>query len=203
MKIVMLPLTLLSALALTACGGGSSSSSTPPPATPSKLAAYPGTWVGSCTDHEVETLTVVATATDTITVAPKSEYYSLSNCTGAVVATLTRSAVYVMVHESTVDASVVFSSGAGGVTSKVNLVTLTSPAVTLSVTGTGAVHTTRNGRPQWCMDFADSTVTCVDDEGVQPAGRRTEFPLHIGGNKWYFLNANGAVYDIFDTYTKR
>ncbi len=203
MKIVTLPLALLSAFTLSACGGGSSSSDTPPPATQSKLAAYVGTWVLQCLEHGVQTLTVVAsTAPDTVTVMPRTEYFSESNCTGTVVATVTRTEESFK-YERTIEAGVAFYPGANPVVSKVDLVTLSRSAQTVSVTGPGTVHTTRNGRAQWCMDFTDGFSKCINDDGVLPAAQRAEFPMHLNANQWSWMNVTSTGYEYTKPYTKR
>ena len=203
MKIVTLPLALLSAFALTACGGGSSSSDIAPPATPSKLAAYAGTWVLQCLDHGVQTLTVVAsTSPDTVSVMPRTEYFSQSNCTGTVVATVTRT-TEAFKYERTIDARVVFNPGESAVMSKVDLVTLSRPETTVSVTGPGAVHTTRNGRAQWCMDFTDGVSKCINDDGLLPAAQRAEFPMHLNANQWSWMNVTSTAYEYTIPYTRR
>jgi hypothetical protein len=208
MKITSTTIALVSASILTACGGGGSSSpsSTTQPVVASKLAAYAGVWATPCDGHELTTLTVseAAGAKDTLTVVPKTEYFTLEGCTGPVVGTETQSGNYTIAYTGVADAGVVFSAGAGTVTTKIDLVTLSAPALRVSIIGSGVVHSINsNGQAQWCMDFGNGNTACVNDYGLEPAIPATNTALHINGNKMYTLSASGSIYGVDESFTKR
>lgn len=211
MKNTTFTVPLFCAIVLAACGGGGSSSSpttnpiTQQPVIASKLAAYAGSWVAACDGHELTSLTVNETsgATDTITIIPKTEYFLESGCSGTVVATETQSANYTMAYKGTADAGVVFSQGASSITTKIELVTLSAPALSVSITGSGVVHTINNGQAQWCMSFAGGNSSCVMDEGLEPAVPQTDVAMHVSGNKLYLLTPNGNIYAADEVYTRR
>jgi hypothetical protein len=202
-KTTSLSLALLSASILAACGGGGSPSS-PPPVVASKMAAYAGVWSAPCAGHELVTLTVTeSSAKDTITVASKSEYFMQSGCTGAIVGTETQSANYTVAHTGVADAGVVFTQGGASVPTKIDLVTLSAPALRVSIVGTGVSHGVENGQTLWCMAYENGNRECVVDQGLEAATPPTSTAMHVGGNKLYVLTASGTSYLAGTAFTKR
>ena len=216
MNTKLLSLIALTSLLAAGCGGGGSSSNssplptTPPPApaptpTPSKLAAYLGTWEAACDGHELAIITVTETpnVSDSIDVAIKSEYFMNKGCTGAIVGTETLSAKFNAVHNGIADAGVVFTRGTPSVTTRIDLITVRSPAYTMSIEGSGVVRTIKDGRAQWCMTFAAGSSMCVYDNGTVAAEGPTSAGMYASGNKMYTLTPNGSLYAADEVYTKR
>jgi hypothetical protein len=182
-------------------GGGGGSTAAPPAATTSPLDAYAGTWASACADHAVATLVIARPAgtADAITVGNKTDYYANADCTGAIVGTVTQSADATATYTGTVDATIAPTPGAAAISVKVDKLTASLPAHTLSVTGSGVTHTTG----QWCIAYANGTSTCIRDEGTYPAQNGVAGGLALQGNTLYDLTANGSAWVVDGVFTKK
>lgn len=199
------------ALMVSACGGGGGDGGNPnspvataPAAPAAQLAGYLGTWAADCDGREqdVATITRPAGSTDSIAIAFKTEYYAGLNCTGNIVATWTQSADVTAVYDGAIDSSIVFAAGAAAVSAKVDKVKVTLPAHTQSVVGPNVIHTVKNGRAQWCIDFGGGNSTCIYDDGAQPAAS-TSGGLYLRGNELFELTPSGSVYVANERYVRK
>lgn len=192
---------------VSACGGGggdSSSPTAPVAAAPvNKLAAYVGTWVAGCDDHELMEATITSPAINTLKIAARSDYYAGANCTGAIVATETESGEITATYVETIDSSIVLSNGAVATPGKVDKITASRTASTRSITGTGVTRVIANGQPQWCINFGNGSQSCVRDEGTDPAQSGIAGGLYIQGNVFYELLPKGSLYEAYGRYTKK
>lgn len=194
---------------LLGCGGGggaaSPDASSPPPApVPQQLAAYIGTWSGTCNFHALDTATITRTpgTTDSIDIANKTDYFSGTDCTGTILATETESSVVTAKYVATVDSSIVFPPSTTGTPSKVDQITASRPPSNFVFTGS-AVHTVTNGQAQWCIDFGGGNSTCVQDDGTQPGMSGVAGGLYLQTNTMYVLRPNGSVYSVDSAFTKK
>jgi hypothetical protein len=201
-------------LALSACGGGGgdtqNSSATPPvsttPATPATpLAAYIGKWATSCAFHAIDTATITRApgASEAISIAYQTDYYSNADCTGAVLGTFTQGASATAVYGGTVDAPAVLTEGAAPVVVQVDKVTTTIPPHTWTVTGTGVVHRVVNGYAEWCIDYANGDGACIADAGENAAGTVNPMGLTMQGNVLYELRSNASLYLVNKAFQRQ
>lgn len=197
--------TLALPIFIVGCGGGNGSSATTPPTpAPQYLAAYIGTWAGTCQFHALDSATITRTpgTTDSINIANKTEYFSGTDCTGSVLATETESGVVTAKYVATVDSSIIFPPSTTGTASKVDQITASRPASNFIFTGS-AVHTVQNGQAVWCIDFGGGNSTCVQDNGTQPGMTGAAGGLFLQGNTMYVLDPNGNVYSVNQVFTKK
>jgi len=187
------------------CGGGGDSSPAAPvtSAPVNKLAAYVGTWVARCDDHELMEATITSPAINTLKIASRSDYYAGANCTGAIVATETESGEITATYVETIDSSIVLSNGAVATPGKVDKITASRTASTRSITGTGVTRVVANGQPQWCINFGNGSQSCVLDEGTDPAQSGIVGGLYIQSNVFYELLPKGSLYEAYGRYTKK
>lgn len=190
------------ALLLAACGGGGGEST--PPVTASKMAPYFGNWVGPCEGREKSYLTISETpgVKDGATYYATTGHYAEVGCTGLIVATETYTANFSAVYSGSTDASVVFTPGSAGVSTKIDKVTLSVPAYRHVLTGSGVTHPTVNGVPEWCVAYADGTSSCFIDE-LSPGYAGYMTSTYVSGNKLHVLIASGAGYNAEEVWTKR
>jgi len=183
--------TLLAALTLTACGGGSTSDT----AAPSKLASYVGNWKSDCDFDIVYSVNMRENTAvrDSVIYTYKKEHYRDESCAGAIIATETVNAEVTVIHTGTADASVVFTEGAPGVMTRIDLVTLSLPAYTVTVSGPHVTFSTLEGQPAWCVKFYPGEL-CRSYSPSGPAESDFTGGMHVSGNKMYMLGPNGATY---------
>jgi hypothetical protein len=207
---------VVAAAVLAGCGGGgpstdagSASASTPGVQPPQKLGAYFGTWSSDCANHAVDTATIVNGAwghpefqTDVINITIRTDYYNNANCTGNIIATVTPSTYATAMYVDSANAPVVLTPGAPPVTVKVDKVSATLSAHTVTVSGSAVTHTVMNGQAQWCIDYGGNS-TCLKDEGTYPAQGTSTGGLYLQGSTLYELELNGSVYTVDERFTKQ
>jgi len=200
-----LSIPLLS-MALTSCGGGGGGAGAPqtptPPPPPQQLSAYLGEWQTPCRFHNLDSVTITRVSADTISISPRSEYFVGENCTGALLATETYTAPFIIKHTGTTTADVVFHIGTNAVQSTVDKVNVSIAQYSSQFTGTGVVHTVRDGLPQWCIDYGNGESTCVLDQGIQPA-QASSGALFATGSEMYTLEPSGSLYVVDTKYTRK
>lgn len=195
-------LAIFSSLLLSACGGGGSSSDAPIVETPSKLAAYMGSWAGACQVNFIESFAVTATpgVQDGLTNTVTDNYYGQSGCAGPVVATGKYSTNFTIAYAGSANAGVVFTAGSTSVMTKIDLVQSAQPAYVYTVTGANVVHTTTSdGMDKWCMDNG----FCTGGQGTVAAGAPVNGALYFSGNTMYVLAPSGSDYKVTESYTKK
>jgi len=196
-------------LLLAACGGGGGSpgANTNPPAPPAgssaRLDAYVGTWASSCASHAIDTATIARTpgSTTSLTIAVTTNYYGNTTCTGDVIATQTWSAPATATYAGTVASNVVLTAGAAPQAATVDRVTAQLPQRSVTLTGAYVSHKIVDAQPNWCIEYAGSTV-CVPDR-LYPAESAPFDGLAVVGTDMVEVKANGANYDAVERFTKR
>lgn len=170
-----------------------------------KLAAYLGSWSAPCDWYSMDSIAVTALpdTADTAQIAIKTEYFATPTCEGPVVATMTMSAGLVAVHTGTASTSIVYSEGTAAVPATVDLMSITLPAHTTSVTGTAVTHTVINEEAQWCVDLGGGNSSCIQDMGLVPAQGPETGAMYVNGNKLYLLSPVGSIYYADETYTRK
>jgi len=194
------------AAALSGCGGGGDSGTrATAPAPTTQLAAYVGTWSTACSNHRTDSIAVgrPAGATDSVTVAYRTDYYLNADCTGPILATVTQSADATATFAGSVDASIVPTPGAAPITVRVDKVTASVPSYTLNVTGTGVVKSVVNGTTQWCVNFGNGGASCIEDKGTYAAQTNVAGGIAISGNTLYDLDANGSSWTVDEIFTRK
>lgn len=171
----------------------------------SKLAAYLGTWAGPCDMYSKDSVVITESpgSANTVFIKPVSEYYDTPTCDGPVIATLTLSADVVAVHTGTANTSAVFDEGGPIVPATVDLISVTMPGHTMSVTGPNVVHTVVDGDAQWCVDMSEGFTSCIMDPGFTPAQGPESGGLHVSGNTMYVMSLVGNIYMADETYTRK
>jgi hypothetical protein len=194
---------------ISACGGGGGdsggSASAAAPAPTTQLAAYIGNWASDCYDHAIDSAAISrpAGSSDSITISFKTDYYVNANCTGNIIGTETQSADATATYAGTVDSSIVFTQGAAAIPAKVDKVIASLPAHTVSITGTGVVHTVTNGQAQWCMDYGNGSSICINDEGTRPATSGVAGGLYLQAGVLYELTPSGSLYVVNERFNKK
>lgn len=200
-------LVCAAAALLSACGGGGGDSGNPNgpgfQAPSNRLAGYVGNWASACSNHEIENVTITSPASDTLTIATRTDYYAGANCSGAIVAVETEGGDITARYIDTVDAPIVFTQGTAATTGRVDRISASAPIRSRSITGTGVRRDVINGRQHWCIDFGGGSQTCVQDEGATPAQTGVAGGLHLQGTTMYELVLEGAVYTAYGRYQKR
>lgn len=196
-------------LLLAACGGGGGNAggAANPPAQPvnsaKRLDAYVGTWTSACASHAIDTAVVArAAGSDTaLTIGVTTNYYGNTTCTGDIIATQTWSAPVTATYGGTVSSGVVLAAGAAAQSASVDKVTAQLPQRTVTITGTYVSHKIVDAQPNWCIDYAGSTV-CVPDR-VYPAESAPFDGLAVVGSEMAWVKSNGTNYDAVERFTKR
>lgn len=170
-----------------------------------RLAAYLGTWMTPCEWHsrDIVTITESAGSETTAHIAPKTEYYATVNCEGPVIATESLSASIIAVHYGKVSSAIVFEEGTPSVPAVVDMISVSLPAYSMSVTGSAVTQTVNGGQAQWCIDYGDGSSTCVDDPGFTPAQGPENGGLYANGNKMYLLSPAGSIFYADAAYTRK
>lgn len=202
-------LALALPLLLAACGGGGGNAGgarNPSPDQPvnsaARLDAYAGTWTSTCASHAIDTAVVArASGADALTLAVTTNYYGNTACTGDVIATQTWSAPVTAAYGGTVASSVVPAAGAAAQSASVDKVTAQLPQRTVTLTGTYVSRKIVDAQPNWCIDYAGSTV-CVPDR-VYPAESAPFDGLTVIGGEMVLVKSNGTNYDAVERFTKR
>ena len=119
-------------LTLVACGGGGGSSPSP---TANRWLANEGTYIG-CNGHEKTTVTFSAVGTNQATTSYRKDVYDGDLCTGVVVGTYLAPLPLTITYQDSVVANVT-GIGASAQSVSVDRVVVSSPAMTVSLTGSG------------------------------------------------------------------
>lgn len=196
-------------LLLAACGGGggSAGSGTTPPAPPAgtsaRLDAYVGTWASGCASHAIDTAVIARTpgSTTSLTIAVTTNYYGNTTCTGDIIATQTWSAPATATYGGTVSSTIVLTAGAAPQAASVDKVTAQLPQRSVTLTGAYVSHKIIDSEPNWCIDYAGSTV-CVPDR-LYPAENAPFDGLAVVGADIVEVKSNGTNYDAVERFTKR
>ena len=203
-------LALALPLLLSACGGGGGNAGgakNPPPDqsvnSAARLDAYVGTWTSACASHAIDTAVVARAggADAPLTLAVTTNYYGNTTCTGDVIATQTWSAPATAAYGGTVASSVVPAPGTAAQPASVDKVTAQLPQRTVTLAGAYVSHKIVDAQPNWCIDYAGSTV-CVPDR-VYPAESASFDGLAVIGGEMVLAKSNGTNYDAVERFTKR
>ena len=197
-------LSILGIAILSGCGGGSDAPAPPPPATATQLAAYVGTWSTTCANHRADRINVgpTAGATDSVTVAYRTDYYLNSDCTGPILATFTQSADAIATWTGSVDATITPTPGAAPVTVRIDQVSATIPSYTLVVTGSGVAKSVVNGTTQWCVSLGSGNATCIEDKGIYAGQANVAGGITIRNNALYDLSVTGSTWTVDGIFTR-
>lgn len=183
---------LLLLTVLVACGGGGGGE----PAAPAHpLASYVGSFT-YCDGHEKLTLAVTELPSGALSLEQRSDYYLNVNCSGAIVGT--------EVNSSPISAAFI-SNGAATVTGwpnttssatyTVDRVSISVPAFTISLTGTGV--STVNG--QRCVAYTGGS-TCLNQTSV--AAQTIVGGLTLTSTALLMLEATTTGYERVDAYPR-
>lgn len=152
--------------AISGCGGGGGGDAgSGGGAAP--LGKYEGTY-SYCDGNERLQLVVATTANGRVTLAPKSDFYRDANCTGAIVGTEVFSSPLTASFQASESAVVTgWPTLNSAATYTVDRVTISVPALTITLTGTGVsivngklCVTYSNGRT--CLDETSASATTFD-----------------------------------------
>lgn len=137
-----------------------------------------------------------------VTIAEKTQYFARIGCSGAVVATETYSANTIATYTSSTDTSLSFAPGAAGVSTRIDDFSLSSPAYSTILSGSGVTHSVTNGQAVWCVAFADTTAMCFDDV-VEPAIAPFKLSFYVKGNKLHIVRPNtSGGHDVVDDWVR-
>jgi hypothetical protein len=187
------------------CGGGGDSPMDTAPVVVERLASYIGSWSSECAAHEIDSSTIVRTpgTTDSVNISNKTDYYSGANCTGTILGTSTDSATFTAKYVTTVNSSVVLTTGSAAVPTTLDQVTASRTQGAQTVSGPGVVRTVKNGQSQWCIDFGGGNSTCITDMGTQPAQSGASGGLFLQGSNLFVLSPSGNIYTVDSKLTKK
>jgi hypothetical protein len=183
-------------------GNTSTNSAAMPAVAARKLDAYIGTWAADCSNHEIEYATITRLADDMVKVSSKVDYYDGADCTGSIVGTQTDTGDFPAQYAGTADATVALPPSTTAATVKADRVTMTVPAYSLTVAGPGVTSVTKDGAPEWCMDFGNGDSTCVHNDGVHE-GTTSNGALYVQDNQMYVLSANGSGFTVDQRMTRK
>lgn len=196
-------LALACCAALAACGGGGGDSGGGEAAYPAVaatpatdaglLGAYLGAWRGDCADHRRDSATVTRVSASVIRIAERTDYFAQADCSGAPVASVTRTADADAAYQDSIDAPVTLAPGTAPVLLRIDRVGVTLPAHTVEVAGPAVTRSLVDGRTQWCIALGEGQVTCLVDQGTIPASAG-DGAFHAGGAALYRLAPQGAGY---------
>lgn len=164
---------------------------------------YVGTWVGGCSSgsgsSNRDTLSITE-SNGQLVGSQITEYFGITGCTGAVLATNTYSASGTLTYVSTVPALVVLSQSGTPSSIQVDKITSLLPQGFDTVTGAGVTKVVNNGQPQWCF-YYNSGGTCINDNGVQ-AAKTSSGAIYTQGNQLFELDLVNGVYTVGLLFTK-
>jgi hypothetical protein len=86
---------------------------------------------------------------------------------------------------------------------KVDKVSATLSAHTVTVSGSAVTHTVVNGQARWCIDYGGGNSVCLKDEDTYPAQGTSTGGLYLQGDTLYQLELNGSVYTVDERFTKQ
>jgi hypothetical protein len=179
-----------------------STSAAMPPVGAQKLDATIGTWAADCSDHEIEYATITRVSEDTVKVSSKVDYYAGAGCTGPVIGTQTDTGDFPARYAGNTDATIALPPSTTADVIRADMVTMTVPAYSVTVAGTGVTRLTKDGVPQWCMDFDDGSTTCVVDDGTHN-GTTSNGALYVQDNQLFVLSANEAGFSVDQRMTRK
>lgn len=106
------------------------------------------------------------------------------------------------VHTARTDAPVIFTDGAAGVVTRIDLVTVAVPAYITTVSGPGVTFSTHEGQPTWCVEASATGRTCRTYSPSGTAQSGIKAGLYLNGNKMYQLWPEGTSYRARTAFTK-
>lgn len=148
LRIIQVVVAVGAVVTMAACGGGGDSEV----AVSNPLKKYEGTYA-SCDGNQKEKLTITATGSNSIAMSYSEEIYQGDNCTGAIVGTfsLPQPVIATFTAQTTANFPHVTIMPR---TDIVDGVTISTPAMTAQLTGSGVSGS--------CVNFANGNV-CYDD----------------------------------------
>lgn len=190
---------LTSSTLLAACGGGAS---TPAEQTAAPLSVYAGSWQTPCQDKALETMTITSKADGSLEIADKIEHFDTADCSGTPFATQSPSATSSISYGSTAEVQVQLNPAGATTATRIDKITLNSPAYTNVFTGKDLRYSVELGEPSWCVIHPDRPRSCVADASAEPASTQTG-GLYLQGNKLYLLLPDAAVYKTNFVLTRK
>ena len=167
-------------LTLVACGGGGGSSPSP---TANRWLANEGTYIG-CNGHEKTTVTFSAVGTNQATTSYRKDVYDGDLCTGVVVGTYLAPLPLTITYQDSVVANVT-GIGASAQSVSVDRVVVSSPAMTVSLTGSGVQGL--------CVNYPNGNI-CYNSLIIPAA--TVNSAAYISSSSFASLTATSAGYSV-------
>lgn len=174
---------------LTACGGGSADDGAA--VSDSPLTKYVGSYQSCDMDNELLIVNISQQSSDILNMSLQTNYFSNKNCTGDLIATETLSSPFTVSYKST-ESALVYGLESNAITTTIDSVLVTLPAITISLTGPGVAGN--------CINIPNKR-TCLNQTTI-PA-RSSNGGLYINGSKFVTLEKTGQTYTVDNILTKR
>lgn len=189
-------LIVFSFLALVSCGGGGVTSSAQFP----NPARYAGVWKSDCNGHLQSTWTIVY-LNGSLQVNAVDNAYASSDCTGALLATVSRASDSTLNYVSTVSGQITLASGQNVREVDVDKLRLETSQNQFFVTGISVYEKTDSTPPSRCISYSSVEYTCWQVGLIN--ARSVDGGFFLDGVDLYVINISNGSEMLVDQHFRR